>query len=140
MATKLKRTYTLPYGKTMEGAANAIEGLFHTFSGCAVTSHRTSHDSWKLTCVSRREGVKGTVGGVVRKHAGIDMDTSITLYQTGNKLEVHYLQDINELSRLGKGLIGPDSVIFGIPRLVGIYDRNELPGKINEAIRNYLNG
>lgn len=140
MATKLKQTYTLSNGKTMEGVARAVEELFRSFSGCTVTSVRTSRDSWKITCITGQEGMKGKIGEMAHRSMGLDLDTSVTMYQDGKKLEIHYFQNINEIKRVFKGLVGPGSILYGIPTLGGVYDRHELPVKINKAIRNYLYG
>lgn len=141
MATRLMRSYQLMPGKSIRGMGQAIKDFFYTYSGTKVTLTSYAEGYCIVSCVTESvvsaPGLDKKFSGAVRKLSGNDVNITVTLIQKGNKVEVHYLQDISEALQALKAVFVSFAPI-GVSQLYSIKTRREIPIKLNAAINDYL--
>ena len=129
MATKLKRTYSLPAGKTIHGLKDAARRYFDSILNTEVSALPYGNDSYVIKCKTILHGIA--------KATGTEVNITLTLNLHGRQVEVHYLEECHNLS----AWIGPVAIVawpVGLCQLFGVASRRDIPMRLHSAMQSYL--
>ena len=135
MATNLYRYYQLPENKNLQDLAYIVMAFFENYDG-ADLEMKTQNDTYLITCKTRF--FLNDTDAFRTKMMGLDINISVELYQEGDHVKVTYQQDINNLLQVIKGLVIANPV-KGLFLIKGAIDRHNIPSKLHETIKAYLN-
>lgn len=128
MATKLRRSYSLPAGKTIHGMKDALKSYFNGIPNTDVTVVPHGPHSYEIRSKTKYKALA----------LGADFQVTVDISQNNRTVEVHYREETNQLLATATAIVLSVWWI-GLCGLYGVASRREIPIKIDEKIQAYLN-